>query len=383
MKQAKRILYVQYTNPGAYPPLEHSSRILADAGWRVRFLGTGAQGAAGELAFPAHPNVSLRLWRFQPPGWRQKLQYLSFIVWCMAACLTWRPTVIYCSDPWSAPIGVVLWYLLRVPVVYHEHDAPGRPANSIVRFVHAMRRRLARVAVACVVPQQERLRQFEAELRPRRAFCVWNCPRRDEVRLSERDRTSDGLNLFYVGSLNRSRLPEAAVYALSELSDDVKLHVVGYETAGEPGYSERLKQIAADQGVATRLRLYGASRRERFFRVGADCDVGLCLMPTQSSDANLQAMFGASNKLFDYLACGLAVVVPDQGEWTSHVVQRGYGVACDVNRPETFAALFKELDEKRAQWRRMGEMGRQRILADWNYETQFEPVRLLLERLSA
>ena len=35
----RRILYVQYTNPAAYPPLEHSSTILANAGWQVLFLG--------------------------------------------------------------------------------------------------------------------------------------------------------------------------------------------------------------------------------------------------------------------------------------------------------------------------------------------------------
>ena len=44
-RRARRILYVQFTNPAAYPPLEHSARILADAGWDVMFLGTGALGA--------------------------------------------------------------------------------------------------------------------------------------------------------------------------------------------------------------------------------------------------------------------------------------------------------------------------------------------------
>jgi hypothetical protein len=29
----KRVLYLQYTNPAGYPPLEHSSGILADSGW--------------------------------------------------------------------------------------------------------------------------------------------------------------------------------------------------------------------------------------------------------------------------------------------------------------------------------------------------------------
>ena len=31
----RSVLYLQYTSPANYPPLEHSSRILADAGWQV------------------------------------------------------------------------------------------------------------------------------------------------------------------------------------------------------------------------------------------------------------------------------------------------------------------------------------------------------------
>lgn len=42
IKSKNRILYIQYTNPAGYPPLEHSSRILAQADWEVLFLGTGA-----------------------------------------------------------------------------------------------------------------------------------------------------------------------------------------------------------------------------------------------------------------------------------------------------------------------------------------------------
>src|ERR1041385_5473127 len=94
-----RILYLQYTNPAGYPPLQHSSRILADAGWSVLFLGTGAApplqhssriladagwsvlflgtGAAGSgsLEFPAHQNIEIRRMPFCMAGWRQKLHF--------------------------------------------------------------------------------------------------------------------------------------------------------------------------------------------------------------------------------------------------------------------------------------------------------------------
>ena len=42
-KVTRRILYIQFTDPAVYPPLEHSSRLLADRGWEVLILGTGTR----------------------------------------------------------------------------------------------------------------------------------------------------------------------------------------------------------------------------------------------------------------------------------------------------------------------------------------------------
>src|ERR1700730_15905503 len=95
-----RILYLQYTNPAGYPPLEHSSRILADDGWQVLFLGTGAHGAGG-LRFPEHARITVRLLNFQSAGWRQKLHYAWFCLWCFGWVMKWRPRWIYASDPLS------------------------------------------------------------------------------------------------------------------------------------------------------------------------------------------------------------------------------------------------------------------------------------------
>src|SRR5437867_12223306 len=75
-----RVLYLQYTNPAAYPPLQHSSQILANNGWRILFLGTGAHGA-DVLEFPPHPNIHVKRLAFCPAGWAQKLHYVQFAFW--------------------------------------------------------------------------------------------------------------------------------------------------------------------------------------------------------------------------------------------------------------------------------------------------------------
>jgi glycosyltransferase involved in cell wall biosynthesis len=60
-------------------------------------------------------------------------------------------------------------------------------------------------------------------------------------------------------------------------------------------------------------------------------------------------------------------------------VEPGYGLACDPNDAESIArTVGRFLDDP--EWARsMGEMGRQRILADMNYEDRFLPVYSLLQ----
>src|SRR5438105_5208762 len=94
VSSAKRVVYLQYTNPAGYPPLEHSSRILARQGWEVLFLGTGALGAA-VLRFPPHEHITVKMLPFQKAGWRQKAHYLRYCLWIVLWAVRWRPNWVF------------------------------------------------------------------------------------------------------------------------------------------------------------------------------------------------------------------------------------------------------------------------------------------------
>jgi glycosyltransferase involved in cell wall biosynthesis len=405
----QRILYVQYSNPAGYPPLEHSSRLLADAGWRVLFLGAGAPGTEA-LRLPAHPRIAVRRLPFCPPGWRQKLHYAWFAAWAAAWALRWRPGWVYASDHLACPVALLLSLLLgplpggRGRVVYHEHDAPppaGAGAGGVfLRLCLAARRRLARRAALCVAPNRARARALAAAAggpaapAPAaaggpaaggpgpRVVAVWNCPARGEV-APPRPAPGPGpgpgggagLRVLYHGSIVPARLPPAVLEALARLPPGSRLRVVGYETLGNTGYVGQLQEAARRLGVGDRLEVLGAipSRRELYERC-RQCDVGLALMPKDSPNLNEQTMAGASNKPFDYLACGLAVLVADLPDWRRLYVEPGYGRACDPGDPASIAAALRWFLEHPGETRAMGERGRRRIAAEWNYETQFAPV---------
>jgi glycosyltransferase involved in cell wall biosynthesis len=378
----RKIIYVQYTNPAAYPPLQHSSRILANRGWQVLFLGTGAFGA-DSLSFPYHERIRVKKLPFCPPGWRQKFHYFWFTLWVIYRTLRYRPSWIYASDPLSTPVASIISFYPGTRIIYHEHDSPPRKSSdyhsAFMRIVMWTRQLLAKRAYYCIIPNEKRLQQFKSETGDEtRALCVWNCPAKEEV-ISPRHANNTGvLRVTYHGSIVPATLPTTVVKALKLLPDNVILKIIGYETIGHTGYVQKLENIASEIGIRHRVNIIEPKHRKELFEICSTCDIGLSLLPLNSRDMNHRNMVGASNKAFDYLACGLALLVPQLSDWEKLYVEPGYGRSCNPEDPMSIAEELNWFLEHPEETRQMGEKGRKRILEEWNYESQFKQVASLL-----
>ncbi len=372
---APRVLYVQYTNPAAYPPLEHSASILAAAGCDVLLAGTGVAGEP--LTFRQGERVRVTLMPFEPGGWRQKVHYAQFASWVAAQARQWKPDWVYVSDPLACPAALALAPLVNARFIYHEHDSPAiETGSTFMRVVLRARKSLAARADLCVLPNEERADLFRRQTgRTDGVVTVWNCPMKRELGPGREVPTSPALRVLYHGSVVPARLPPAVVEALAALPAAVSLTVAGYETAGHRGYIDSLRELALRLGVADRITFAGTiPTRDALMRQCRTCDVGLSLLPNDSTDINERAMVGASNKVFDYLACGLAVVVGDAPRWRETFAEAGFGRTCDPASPESIASALQWLFDHPHERIEMGERGRQRIAADWNYDHQFAPV---------
>lgn len=378
----RRIVYVQYTNPAGYPPLEHSSRILADAGWDVLFLGAEAFGA-DSFKLPQHPSIEVLRLRSFGRGLRQRVNYASFLAWVASVCIMRRPMWIYASDAMSCPAALAARAACGAKLLYHEHDTPpyGSRVSALQRVVRRARGVVARTADLCVLPQQQRLNAFVKETgRIGPGICVWNCPRLDETAPARAslDRKA-GLAFYYHGSLNPERLPLSVVEALARTGEAARLIVVGYETVGSRGYVRELLRRASELGVDGRIEYRGPMDRASMLRVAGEADVGLAFMPASTKDINMTYMTGASNKPFDYLAVGQMLLVSDLPDWRDMFVTPGYGQVCDPYDPADLSRAMRWCVEHPEEVRAAGEAGRRRILSEWNYERGFDPVRKMLE----
>jgi glycosyltransferase involved in cell wall biosynthesis len=205
---------------------------------------------------------------------------------------------------------------------------------------------------------------------------VMNCPTTSEIWHSVGPRLMGGkLKIYYHGSIGPERVPLRLLDALALVPDEVSLSVAGYETTGHPDYVGYFKQEARLRGLESRVRFLGPVRtRGELFKLCSEHNVGLALLPKQTADPNLRAMAGASNKVFDYLACGLPVLVSDLHDDRRLFVDAGVARCCDPEDPKSIASELQWFLDHPLQANEMGERGRLRIISEWNYEKQFQPV---------
>lgn len=375
-----RILYLQYTNPAAYPPLEQGARQLADEGCTVVFVGAEDR-AVRSMQLAPHPRItSALLGSGAAGGWRLKWHFVRFTAWAVGRARRDRPDWVYVSDIMGAPAGWILSAVFGMRVIYHEHDRfEPRGASRFMRVCLAARRRLSRSAVASVLPSDGRIAQLCADtgVTPDRCIRVWNCPSMVHVRPAPALAKPHGLRLLFYGSIAPSRLPLCLLQALARLPD-VSLRVIGFETGESVGYLDRFRRAAAELGVEGRVEILGPMSHAALFPHADDCDVGLACMPTRSDDANMQSMAGASNKAFEFLARGLPLLVSPLPDWEKMFVAPGYGITCDIENVDSVEAALRWYLDDPARRRSMGEQGRERVRTEWNYETQFGPVRRLI-----
>lgn len=380
-KQKPMIVYIQYNNPAAYPPLLHSSKLMASNGNEVIFLASSCFGTE-KLEVSPQEGISLKRIPSFGSGILLKINYLVFVVWCVIFCFLNRPKCIYASDLLACLPAFIIKKMCNTFTIYHEHDTPTVENTEALTYkiLNRWRKNLARVADLCILPQDERLESFIRETERRKhSICVWNCPLKDEVvPMRPEIKSTEAVSFYYHGCINPQRIPLTTIDALANSGSNSTLTIVGYETIGSIGYVDEIKVRALKLGVDKRVFFPGPLSRGEIFDYAKKSHVGLAFMPAVSNDINMLKMVGASNKAFDYLAAGMALLVSDLADWQSFYVSAGYAIACNPSDLHDLSRAMRWCVEHPSEVYAMGDAGRRRIIEDWNYEKLFGKVTKLI-----
>jgi glycosyltransferase involved in cell wall biosynthesis len=340
---------------------ENQCRSLAAAGLDVHFL-VGAPECSERDGVRFRPLAERwerpplrRQWRRQYRAWSQ--------AWRLGA------GIYHLHEPHLIPLGLAL-KLRGARVVYDVHeDYPsharsklaGRPLRAGFKsgLWEAMEAVARRTLDGFVCAGEDIARRFPSD----RVTVVHNYPRADEHRAAAIPYAERPPTVLFVGLQRRVRGFWEAVRAMDVLPEglDCRLRLVG--RADPP---ELLDEAASHPGWR-RVEYVPWQPRESLLRELGRARIGLAaLHPVPNQMSCLR-----SRKLFEYMASGLPVIVPDVPGWRGVVDDARCGLAVDPLDPHAIAKAIEYLLGHPDEAEEMGRRGRNAVSTRFNLDAEF------------
>ena len=369
-----RLQAIFYNNPDGYPPIVNSARLLAAEGYSLDIL-CREYGLQWGLSYPA----GVTLHRIAPPSASSLVAYVHFIwqAWRQAD----RNASVFVGHDMH---GFLPAYLLarrsRRPIIYHCHDfALGNARLALGgRLVKAFEQRYARQADLVIVPDAARAAVMtEALGLERPPLVVANAP------LQTNQASGDTLRqalarlghqfeqvLFRQGRIGPGHALENTVRSMPHWADERW----GFVVMGmvEDAYRQALRQLAQEMGVAGRFVILPPVAYDQVAAYTPAAAAGHALY--DPIHVNNQYITTASNKIMEYLAAAVPLLVSDRPDLRRFVDRYHCGLAADESDPASLAQAVNQLLGDPAGARQMGAAGQRAFQSEFCYAKQFQPV---------
>lgn len=366
----RRILFLQVTDPAAYPPLINAAHLFSEAGWQTMFLSYPTSGQT--LRMPDIPNMRIVSLKPRASNRISRLQFADYCWQSICQARSFKPDFLYVSDILATLPGWLAQKFTGARLIYHEHDSS---TNGLGNHAIIDRARSAVVSNAhrVVFPNRQRAVTTldRVAFDHKRLSIIWNLPRTSEIPETEPTQ-DDPFIVYYHGTITRERLPESIVRAISAFNGRVILQVLGYETVSSNGYLAYLTSTFGARDRGGIIEFLGQRSRSSLLEVAAQAHIGLALMPMASDSLDMRHMVGASNKAFDYMAAGLPVIVSDLPDWRHIFVDKKFGFALNPESESEFVDLLHVLLRSRDLLNEMSSRCQEQIKSSWNYDAAFE-----------
>ena len=289
------------------------------------------------------------------------------------AALRIRAVWYHVHDPELLPLVVTLRLLQRrVLFDFHEEfsaDVRGKP--YIDRRLRKLSSRLARwcefllcASASAIVTATPRIRD-SLPIGTKRATVIHNFPSLDEFPAptpSPFHRRSPAA--YYIGGVTEIRGCFEIVQAAGLLaSGDHRIEVRIAGPFANMSFERKMRAAA----VGIEVAILGRRTREEVISDLGDARVGLVLFQPHPNHCH-----ALPNKLFEYMAAGVAIVASNFSLWTEIIELAGCGVVVDPQDCQSIANAIRELVEDPARAQQMGRRGRRAVEAQYHWHSQWK-----------
>ena len=379
-KRAIQIIF--YNNPDEYPPIINGVRMLVQAGWQVEILCRDS-GKTWGVAYPAEANVI----RIRSEGRSSWQEYLAFVTRLLRHGSR-HVSLIYAHDMHALVPARMLATLYRRPLVYHSHDFADEsqqlPTGS--RVVHAFQQKFARTVDLVIIPDADRAKVISRSLHLKRdPLIVANAPLNRPVPRSTalhqaitiRDRNFTKV-MIRQGRIGIGHAIESTIRSIPLWVDQHWGFVL--MGVGESSYIEKLNQDARMLGIERQFIVLPPVGYDQIMEFTPAANVGHALYdPTHINNVHITT---ASNKIMEYMAAGLPLLVSNTSSLRALIEEHKCGITADERSPQSIAAAVNLLLRDSEHARSIGASARRAFEETFCYERQFAKVLVALDSLS-
>lgn len=379
-----RINIIIYGNPDHYPPTYNAVKILSKS-YDVTIICRNVGHCGVGVKYPENVRV-LRLGKyceFDELVRKSRLENIKeFLIFVWKSCQFIRKksnSLTFAYDAYGFVAGLIASKLGgKKPLLYQNHDLMEVDnALSLAKIVKAFELRFAKYADLIIFPESSRAKKFKSDAKLETdPILVRNAPLL--MKESVKSKLADSLEalgfdrnepvVFYQGAIGPSHAIEEIITSIEYWKKGV-LVLIGYCS---PTYKIRMLAVAKDNHVASRVCFLPMVPYTELFSYTSGATIGLALY--QASDVNTGSFGGASNKIFEYLANGVPVIMSRTDSTQKILDNSKWGKLVDPDSPEEIAVAVNDwLVDSEAY----SAACREAISAHrncYNYENEFSPI---------
>ncbi len=187
--------------------------------------------------------------------------------------------------------------------------------------------------------------------------------------LSDSEQITHSKSVCYIGAITENRGIKLMVDALS-LDESFELKLAGSFVFQE--LENEVKKMKSWKNVT----YYGFQNRIEIYDIMKNSFAGLLLMKNTPNNINT-----FPNKMFEYMLAGIPIIVSDFPLWREILKNTNCAIFVNQTKPEEIIKAMNYLYENPEIAKQMGQIGREKILTDYNWENEEIKLTLIYKEL--
>jgi glycosyltransferase involved in cell wall biosynthesis len=255
-------------------------------------------------------------------------------------------------------------------VWYHNHDMP---IKGLIK-----KRSLGGVAASCEekamkyidffsLPSRERLQFYSHIDKQVPVFIIPNYPSLKVYgNLSPQNKSGETIKIIYQGFIGLGHALEEVIQCLAAYKENgIQLILKGSVT---PDYKEKLDNLAQEVGVCDQVQWFKVGPYKELPKLTSSCNIGIGV--NKNTDIVNLNQGTASNKIYEYAACGIPVIVFDNEQFRSYLGKYPW-VFFTNGSVDSLKEIMSSIKKNASE---LGKLGRESFEKDLNFEKVFLPV---------